>query len=218
MLSTENRQDAKPLYVSIAGVMGSGKTTASNLLAKTLGFDLFEETGLENKFLPLYYKDPKRWSLHSQLFYLHQRAEQLSKIHLLLAQNSIIQDSPIYQDYLTYAKAQYILGHMNHDEFSLYEKYFRALNEHILIPNLIVQLNTSVDTLASRIKKRNRDYEKTIDKPYLELLSKLQTEWVNTHPNLDILTVNTDNLDLASNPNHQKQFVSLVKSKLGLDT
>ncbi len=210
--------EKKPLYVSVAGVMGSGKTTASNLLAKTLSFDLFEETGLENKFLPLYYQDPKRWSLHSQLFYLHQRAEQLSKIHLLLAKNSIIQDSPIYQDYLTYAKAQYILGHMNHDEFSLYEKYFHALNEHILIPNLIVQLDTSVDTLASRIKKRNRDYEKTIDKPYLELLSKLQKEWVNTHPNLEILAVNTDNLDLASNPNHQKQFVDLVKSKLELNT
>ncbi len=204
----------KPLYISIAGVMGSGKTTASNLLAQNLGFDLFEERVNENKFLPLYYQDPKRWSLHSQLFYLHEKADQLSKINLLLAKNSIIQDSPIYQDYLTYAKAQYILGHMNHDEFNLYEKYFNALKQHILTPHLIVQLDTSVDTLVARIKKRNRDYEKTIDRPYLELLSQLQKEWVNTHPHLNILSVATDDLDLASNKEHQEQFIDMVKQKL----
>lgn len=207
---------SKPLYISIAGVMGSGKTTASNLLAQKLGFDLFEEKVNENKFLPLYYLDPKRWSLHSQLFYLHEKAEQLSKINLLLTKNSIIQDSPIYQDYLTYAKAQYILGHMNHDEFNLYEKYFNSLKQNILTPHLIVQLDTSIDTLINRIKKRNRDYEKTIDKPYLELLSNLQKEWVNTHPHLNILRINTDNLNLADNPGDQDKFLNLVKEKLEL--
>lgn len=207
---------SKPLYISIAGVMGSGKTTASNLLAQKLGFDLFEEKVNENKFLPLYYRDPKRWSLHSQLFYLHEKAEQLSKINLLLTKNSIIQDSPIYQDYLTYAKAQYILGHMNHDEFNLYEKYFNSLKQNILTPHLIVQLDTSIDTLINRIKKRNRDYEKTIDKPYLELLSNLQKEWVNTHPHLNILKINTDNLNLADNPGDQDKFLNLVKEKLEL--
>lgn len=204
----------KPLYISIAGVMGSGKTTASNLLSKNLGFKLFEETVVENKILPLYYQNPKRWSFHLQLFYLHQRIEQLSKIRLLLAKSNIVQDSPIYQDYLTYTKAQHILGHMNQDEFDLYEKYFHFLSKHFLTPNLIIQLNASVDTLMGRINKRSRDYEQSIDKAYLGLLFRLQNEWIAANQHLNILAINTDTMDLADNAADQLEFINLVKKKL----
>lgn len=194
--------------------MGSGKTTASKLLAESLGFKLFEEQVSENKFLPLYYKDPTRWSLQSQLFYLHEKVKQLKDIGTLLKGNSIIQDSPIYQDYFTYAKAQYILGHMTHDEFDLYEKYFNTIQDNIVVPDLIIQLNTLVHTLQNRIMLRDRVYEKTIDKSYLELLSRLQKEWVNSFTHTKILVIDTDSINLVNDLQQQKFFVELVKQNL----
>lgn len=201
-------------YISIAGVIGVGKTTASNLIAKELGFYLFEENVGGNAFLPLFYKEPKRWAFHSQLFYLQEKANQLFKIKSLLSQNSVIQDTPIHQDYLTYAKAQNILGNMSDEEFNLYEKFFSSLKHSLPIPDLIIQLDASLPLLQKRIENRGRDYEKNIDPSYLRTLSDLQKKWIKESTHLNIVTVDTDNLDLANNKEHQKAFIELVKAKL----
>ena len=205
----------KYAYVSVAGLLGSGKTTASNLLAEQLGFHLFEEKVNENKFLPLFYAEPKRWAFHSQLFYLREKSSQLVKIKNIINETNVIQDSPIHQDYLTYAKAQQKLGHMNEDEFALYEKMFNVLNRDVPTPNLIIQLNASVPTIMERIKKRARSYEKSIDPSYVELLSELQNEWLSNNPKINIISINTDDLNIATNPKHQEEFIEKVKKHLG---
>ena len=43
-------------YIGIAGIMGSGKTTAAKILKKELGFPLLEEKPQENPFLENFYK------------------------------------------------------------------------------------------------------------------------------------------------------------------
>ena len=204
----------KYVYVSIAGLLGSGKTTASNLLADKLGFHLFEEQVNENKFLPLFYSDPKRWAFHSQLFYLREKASQLVKIKNLINKTHIVQDSPIYQDYLTYAKAQHELGNMNEDEFALYEKLFKVLNRDVPTPHLIIHIDASIPTIMKRIKLRARSYEKGVDPEYIKLLLKLQKEWIDKNPKLNIVSINTDFLDIIKNREHQKKFIDIVKSNL----
>ena len=69
---------SKHTYISIAGVLGTGKTTAAKLISENLGFHLFREKFAENIFLPLFYTDPKRWALHSQLFFLHEKAAAIA--------------------------------------------------------------------------------------------------------------------------------------------
>ena len=202
------------IYISVAGVMGSGKTTASGLLAQHLGLHLFEENVDENTFLPLFYDNPQRWALHAQLFYLREKVVQLSKIKKLLEQTSVIQDSPLYQDYLTYAKAQQVLENMNEAEFTLYERFFHTLYDHLPVPDLVVQLDASVPAIAKRIKKRARTYERAIDRSYLALLARLQDQWIVSHEHLAILRINTETLNLAENTEHQREFVALVKDRL----
>lgn len=68
------------LYIAVAGVMGSGKTTACRLLARELGIRLFEEKAEENRFLPLFYEDPRRWAFALQLFCLAEKIGQLEEI------------------------------------------------------------------------------------------------------------------------------------------
>ncbi len=204
----------KYVYVSIAGLLGSGKTTAANLLADKLGFYPFEEKVNENKFLPLFYQDPQRWAFHSQLFYVREKASQLVKIKKIINETHVVQDSPVYQDYLTYAKAQQILGNMNEDEFALYEKFFHVLNRDLPVPDLIIQLNASVPSIMERIKLRARDYEKKIDSKYVELLMRLQNEWIAKNPKLNIVSIDTNAVDIAHNPKHQAEFIKVVKAHL----
>ncbi len=55
------------------GTLGSGKTTAAQLLAHELHYTLIEENVKENAFLPRFYKDMKRWAFHSQVFFLMEK-------------------------------------------------------------------------------------------------------------------------------------------------
>ncbi|OGZ94270.1 MAG: hypothetical protein A3H69_00645 [Candidatus Sungbacteria bacterium RIFCSPLOWO2_02_FULL_47_9] len=205
---------SKTYYISIAGVMGSGKTTAANLLAQELGFYLFEENVAENAFLPLFYKDAKRWALPTQLFYLYEKAKQLNRVKDLLSRVSVVQDTPIYQDHFTYAKASKVLGYTSEDEYSLYAGFYNTLKEDLPVPDLIVGLEASLPVVESRIKKRSRDFEKEVDMSYVSLLSELQKEWIREHTNLNIITVNTDTLDLVSNESHKNNFLKTVKNGL----
>lgn len=198
-------------YISLSGIIGSGKTTAANLLARHFGMHLFEENVDENTFLPLFYDDPKRWAFHSQLFFLREKAEQLMRVKSLLIETSVVQDSPIYQDCFTYAKAQQTLGYMSLHEFMLYEKFFRALHHSLPVPHLIVQLDASIPAIANRIKKRAREYEQEIDTAYLQLLLELQTEWIVRNPQLNIIRINSDELDFASNEEDARRFLEVVE-------
>ena len=60
-------------YITVMGTLGSGKTTAAQLLAHELHYTLIEENVKENAFLPRFYKDMKRWAFHSQVFFLMEK-------------------------------------------------------------------------------------------------------------------------------------------------
>lgn len=74
-------KENKNYYISVAGVLDSGKTTICNLLSQKLGLHLFEENVNENVFIPLFYKDARRWAFATQFFYLYEKAVQLEKLN-----------------------------------------------------------------------------------------------------------------------------------------
>ena len=204
----------KHIYISVAGVLGTGKSTAARLISERLAFQLIEEQFVKNSFLPLFYEDPKRWAFHSQLFFLQEKARQLEKIKELLKEKNIVQDCPVEQDYLGYAKAQEVLGNMNNEEFSLYEKIYQSLNGHLPQPDLIVQLDSDLPLLQKRISKRGREIEKGINQEYLQTLIKLQDEWLTKHPKNQVLRIDTDKLNLAENKKDQETFVKMVEDRI----
>src|ERR1051326_281070 len=171
---------SKHKFIAVAGVMGSGKTSACKLLADRLKFEMLEEKFVANPFPPLFYQQPSRWAFASQLFHLKERALQLEKIPQLLKNKTVVQDSPIFDDYLTYAKAAEMLGNMSADEFALYSEIFVLASKEMLAPDLIIHLQVTPKVILERIKTRGREFEKSVELPYLELLSKLQGEWIRS--------------------------------------
>jgi deoxyadenosine/deoxycytidine kinase len=210
----------KHRYISVMGTMGSGKTTAARLLARELKFQLVEENFGENAFLPRFYEDMKRWAFHSQTFFLMEKITQMLETPKLLAKGPVVQDTPIQQDAFSYAKALNVLGNIDDAEWKLYQKIYRSFEPYFPKPDCIIFLETSITTIADRIEKRGRGYEKKIPLSYLELLDMLNNKWLAENlaapkgKRIPVVRIPTDGLNIVTSKVAQKELLEIVRKKL----
>lgn len=196
------------------GTMGSGKTTAARVIAKAFGYQLVEEHFGENAFLPRFYKDMKRWAFHSQTFFLMEKINQMLEAPKLLAKGGVVQDTPVQQDAFSYAKAQHVLGNIDDAEWKLYQKIYKSFEPYFPKPKLIIYLETSIPVVVSRIESRGREYEQQIPQSYLELLDMLNHKWLSENKTIPVLTIQTDELNIAKSSIAQQTLIEFVQKKL----
>ena len=205
----------KQIYLAVTGTMGSGKSTVARLLAKKLNFQLLEENFGENAFLPRFYKDMPRWAFHSQTFFLMEKITQMLTAKEELKRVSVIQDVPIQQDVFSYAKAQYVLGHMDDAQWRLYLKIYRSFASNFPNPDVIIYLKTSLAVVEKRISARARRFEKQVPEGYLEVLEMLNESWMKKETNgAKTIIIDTDPLNLVRTKMDIDRFVSIVRKEL----
>ena len=184
----------KTPFVGIAGNIGVGKTTFTEVLAKKYNWDEYYESVIDNPYLSDFYGDMNRWSFNLQIYFLqHRFAGQLEISNI---KKGVIQDRTIYEDVKIFAKNLFELGHMSKRDWQTYQNLFKNMVQFLEPPNVIVYLKASTDTLISRIKSRNRDFEKNIDVEYLHQLNSCYNNWSKTEKELNIITINTDNFNI----------------------
>ena len=61
--------------IALAGTIGAGKTSLTQLLANHLHSQAFYESVEGNKILPLFYKDPKKYGFLLQIYFLNKRLD-----------------------------------------------------------------------------------------------------------------------------------------------
>ena len=83
-------------FIAIAGNVGVGKSTLTDLLAEQLQWEPFFEAVDENPYLADFYADMRTWSFHSQIFFLSRRLRHHSQ--LLDRSHSVVQDRSVYED------------------------------------------------------------------------------------------------------------------------
>lgn len=204
-----------PAHVVVVGPIASGKSTVCQLLSEHLKLVEFPEEFAENAFLERFYTDMPRWALHSQLFFLSERAKQYHQIKAALdVDRSVVIDSPIQQNAYTFALAQERLGNMEPAEWQLYESLFQLVSEKFPPIDLVISLEAPVKTLRERIRTRGRQFEQDIPKKYLELMHQLNQEWVSQQP-CQVLRVNVAEKDLLTE-DAQNEFLKEVRALLGI--
>ncbi len=157
-------------FLALAGNIGTGKTTAAKIISQHMGYELFDEPVIDNRFLARYYSDMKRWSFTLQLEFLIRRVEH----HELIATvpKSCVQDRTLYEDPEIFAKYLHGLGHMSQPELDLYFEYFERLTRDLHRPDLVVVLEGPASTnLLRRIRLRGRKEEQSIPEEFLTGLS-----------------------------------------------
>jgi deoxyadenosine/deoxycytidine kinase len=184
-------------FVAIAGNIGAGKSTLTSLLSAALGWEPFYEANAENPYLADFYEDMQRWSFHSQMFFLGKRLEHHHQ--LLQHPGSVVQDRTVYEDAEIFACNLYEQGNMSERDYDAYRRLYEAISAFLPPPDLIIYLQGSVGTLASRIKQRGREFERNIEIAYLERLNNLYNRWIDGWTVCPVLRVPIDQVDFQNN-------------------
>ncbi len=200
------------MHIAIAGNIGSGKTTLTELLAKQYGWEAHFEEVDENPYLNDFYDDMKRWSFNLQIYFLKSRFTQIMDIRQ--SGKNIIQDRTIYEDAQIFAPNLFEMGLMSERDFNNYSKLFKLMSSMIQAPDLLIYLRSSVPTLVDQIQKRGRDYEETIRLDYLKNLNTRYEKWIQSYDSGKLLIVDADNIDFLKNPNDLNSIVDKVEAQI----
>jgi len=199
-------------FVAIAGNIGVGKSTLTALLREKLNWEPFFEAVNDNPYLADFYEDMRRWSFHSQIYFLSRRLRHHWQLHQ--RENSVIQDRTVYEDAEIFARNLYQQGLMEERDYRSYWELYQVVTGILPPPDLIVYLRASVPTLQERIRRRGRPYEKDIAASYLEQLNTLYEEWIDGFSLCPVLSVPSDDLDFVLNSQHLDLITQKILEKL----
>ncbi len=201
----------EPRFIVVEGPIGVGKTSLARRLADSFSGELVLEHLTENPFLERFYRSGRRAALPAQLFYLFQRARQIEE----LRQADMF--SPVrVADYLFDKDRLFAELTLDREELALYDQITEKLDIDAPVPDLVIYLQASVDTLLHRIARRGIGYERMIDRDYLEKLNDAYARHFYSYDDAPLLIVNASGIDLVhSETDYQRLFEQIEKTSGG---
>lgn len=203
---------SKKIFISIAGNIGSGKSSLTKKIAEQFDFTPYFESVDDNPYLQDFYGDMKRWSFNLQVYFLSHRFKTHKEI--LMNEKSVIQDRSIYEDVEIFAKNLHTMGNMSDRDYANYRQLFAEMTYFLKPPDLLVYLKADTKTLVKQIQKRGRVFEKDIDVAYLELLNRSYEEWISSYTLSPILIIPSDNLDFVEHAPDYDLIIDMIKKKV----
>jgi deoxyadenosine/deoxycytidine kinase len=206
-----DKTEKKFHFLAIAGNIGAGKSSLTNLLARHFKWEAHYESVDDNPYLQDFYEDMLRWSFNLQIYFLSSRFRKQKE--LLDQGMSFIQDRTIYEDVEIFARNLFDMGLMSHRDYDNYRSLFREMTDYLRPPDLLIYLRARVPTLVNQIQQRGRDYENSIRIDYLEGLNKLYEGWIMNYPHRKLI-IETDDLDFVNRKEDLGKVIGMVEERL----
>lgn len=200
------------LFITIAGNIGTGKTTLTRMLADHYSWKPHFESVADNPYLKDFYDDMARWSFPLQVYFLNHRY----RVHreVTFSNSSSIQDRSIYEDCHIFARNLYESGKMEERDYRNYHDLYVEMIKHLTPPDLMIYIRKTVPRLVEQIKKRGRDFEQNIPVDYLTCLNRYYEEWIGKYKEGRLLVIDTDELDFVAHPEHFDLIAKQILEKI----
>ncbi len=193
-------------FIVVEGPIGVGKTSLARRLCGSLNAEAVLEQATENPFLERFYRNPRAGALPTQLYFLFQRAQQLSA----LKQEDLF--APVrVGDYLLDKDRLFARVTLDDAEYGLYEQVYTKLDIQPPKPDLVVYLQAPVDVLLERIAKRGINYEQHIERQYLERLNEAYARFFHEFESSPLLIVNAAAIDPINNQADYDELLAAIQ-------
>lgn len=205
--------------IVLSGPVGAGKSSLTSILSKYLGTKPFYESVDDNPVLPLFYKDPKKYTYLLQLFFLNTRFHSIKKA---LSDDNNVLDRSIYEDSLFFHMNADI-GRANDLEVQTYDALLESMMKELnrmpkKHPDLLVHINVSYDTMISRIQKRGRSYEQLSFDPTLEdyykRMLRYYDKWYKDYNYSPKMMINGDKYDFMASESDREEVLNEITAEL----
>ncbi|MBP1971089.1 deoxyguanosine kinase [Virgibacillus natechei] len=201
-------------FIAIEGPIGIGKTSLAKKLSAHFDFHLLKEIVEENPFLGKFYDDIEAWSFQTEMFFLCNRFKQLEEIEtkFLNHNKAVIADYHISKN-MIFSKRT-----LQADKFEKYEQIYHILTSDMPVPNMMIYLHASLDTLVERVRRRGRDVEQNMKPSYLAQLAQDYEDYMNEfevmHPDIPVIRINGDEIDFVHYQDDLNRIIEEVHTQL----
>ena len=193
-------------YVVIEGNIGAGKTTLATRIGQQFNANLILERFADNPFLPKFYDDPEKYSFPLELSFLASRYRQLKEE---LEPQDLFRAFTIADYYFTKSLI-FAASTLNGDEYNLYRQIFYIIYSSLPKPDIIVYLHVSPERLLHNIKKRGRNYEKSITLEYLQKIQDSYFAFFRQNSRNRYLVIDINEIDFVSDESQYSKIIETV--------
>ena len=200
----------KNIFIAVEGPIGAGKTTLANLLNEHFGYTLLREIVEENPFLAKFYTNINEYALQTEAFFLFNRVKQLEDIQ----KNVLSKSGGVVSDYHIVKNLIFAGLTLDNNQFHRYKQVYNIFVNDLPQPDIVIYLNSDTDTLMRRIAHRDRNFERQMDRNYIDNLRKeyryyfnplsIKHNFIGKEP--IIIEIDNSNLDFLNNMS-DRQFV-----------
>jgi deoxyadenosine/deoxycytidine kinase len=200
------------MHITIAGNIGSGKTTLTNMLAHHYGWKPQFESVINNPYLKDYYKDIHRWSLNLEIYFLKERFKDMLAVQK--ATHTIVQDRSIFEGVYVFVRNNYERGDLSKRDYETFMELFDLMKSQMKMPDMMIYLRKSVPALIAQIQKRGRDYEQSMQIDYLMGLNEKYEDFIFHKYEGRVLVIESDGMDFENNPADFRKVIDKVDAEL----
>lgn len=197
--------------ITVAGIVGVGKSTMTKALARAMNFKTSYEKVDTNPYLEKFYENFERWSFHLQVYFLAERFKEQKKIFEY--GGGFVQDRSIYEDTGIFAKMHYDNGTMSKTDYETYKNLFDAMvmTPYFPHPDLLIYLEGTLDEIVDRIHKRGREMEQNTPIAYWEEMYERYENWINNFNACPVMRISISDYDLMQ----EEESIEPIVEKIG---